>query len=101
MVHVIRPFTLISLTLNVSKFTVSVGSAQIPSAFIAGSIFEEHSAAAVTESIQPLALVGGSTCAVSVLLRFKGLSQLCLIRVEKEVQFNHSSLAYSLHLILD
>ena len=84
-----------------SKFAVSMGSAQIPCAFITGSIFEEHGAATVTESIQPLAVIGGSACSISVLLCFKGLSQLGLIRVEEEVQFNHSSLTYRLHLILN
>ena len=55
----------------------------------------------MTESIQPLAVIGGSACSISVLLCFKGLSQLGLIRVEEEVQFNHSSLTYRLHLILN
>ena len=34
-------------------------------------------------------------------LVYKGLSQLGLIRVEEEVQFDHSSLTYCLHLILN
>ena len=83
MSHVVRPLSLISLTFDVSKFSIAVGVSQIPRSLVSCSILELHGPIAMAEPTKPLALVHPFTCLVSMLSLNKVLGQLGLIAVEE------------------
>ena len=66
-VCIVSPFSLISLALDLSVFSIAVGVSQVPCSLVRRTILEEHSSTAMTESAEPVALVRCTTCLVSML----------------------------------
>ena len=98
--HVVGPLSLISLTFDVSKFTIAVGVPQVPRTFESCSILEQHSSLTMAESAKPFTLVHCSTCEVVMLSLNEILGQLTFIVIKEQVQLDLSFWTNRLKLIL-
>ena len=83
MVCVVSPFSLISLPLYLSVFSVAMGVSKVPCSLVRCTILEKHCSTAMAESTEPVTLVRCTTRLVSMLFLSQLSSQLCLIHIEK------------------
>ena len=82
MVHIIGPFTFISLTLHMRELAVALSSTKVPCALIRSTVAELHLASTVTETAQPLTIVRGTRRLILVGARGEVLLKLSLISIK-------------------
>ena len=100
-VHVVGPLSFIRLTLDLRKFAITVGVAKIPSALIRSPILEAHNSAAVSESAQPLAIIGGARRAIAMHAHLELLLQLGLAAVPEKIDHDDFPFGDCLHGVPD
>ena len=66
MLLVVSPLALVRFAFNLSEFAKAVGATKVPITLVGGAVSEVHRALPVTETSEPLTLVGRSRGAISV-----------------------------------
>ena len=100
-IHVVGPFSLICLTLDLCEFAIAVGVAKIPGSFIRSAILEAHDATTMSETTKPFAVIGCTRCAIAMHSYLKLLLQLSLAAVPEKINLDYSTLRDGLHGVTD
>ena len=100
-VHVVGPLSFISLALDLCELTVAVSVAKIPCAFIRSTILKAHDTTAMSETAEPLAVIGSARSAITMNAYLKLRTQLSLTAVSEKIDLDYSTFCDGLHCITD